>query len=126
MADKVAIKELLDQERAEGEMLAIDPAILEGADLSLPGDYEVDLMAGELLGHLTNFKTSKAAWQAARNSGDHQKAEQMYRLMSYSRLAAAIIQHDHPAAKAITDELAKLKVTQAVQNRQRLAKADES
>lgn len=114
---KESIKDVLNAGKADPEELTIDAALLEAVDLSLPPEYEAELMATELLGHLSAFHQAKAAWQAGRSSGDHNKAEQMYRLMSYSRLAAAIIQHDFPQAKGIADIIAKAKAAQAVKAR---------
>ncbi len=101
----LSIQDLLNADKAEDEELDLDPAILKAADLGLPQEFKIEAMAEELLEHISSYHKAKAANQAARHSGDHVKAEQMYRLMAFSRLAAAIIQAENPGVKAIADDI---------------------
>ena len=103
-----SISELLDAEKGEDEV-GLDPAILERVDLVLPPEFMLEAMAEELLEHTATYHKAKAANKSARNSGDHAKAEQMFRLMAYSRLAAAIIQAENPGVKAIADQIAEFR-----------------
>ena len=97
--------------------LNLDPTILDTVDLSLPSEFLAESLAEELLEHLSNYHKAKAANQAARHSGDNQKAEQMYRLVAYSRLAVAIIQHENPGVKAIADAIARFRAKRVQEQR---------
>ena len=96
----------------------LDTKILEAVDLSLPDTFQEEAMGAELLEHITIYHRAMASNKAARHSGDQGKAEQMFRLASFSRLAAAIIQAEHPGAKAVADEMAKYRVMRARAERQ--------
>lgn len=98
--------------------LDIDPVTtLENVDLNLPGDYETDIMAEELLAHLTTYHRVKAALKSARSTGDNKRAEELYKNMSFSRMAAAVIQRDCPSAKAVADEMAACRALNATNQR---------
>lgn len=87
-------------------------------DISLPSAYEEEIMAQELLQHLSNYARFTQAWRAARNTHDQARARQMFDQMNYSQLVAALIQNAYPGAKALANELAVLQVKQIKKNRQ--------
>ena len=108
----------------EEKLLEVDPEILKGASLSLVPSFETEVMAQELLEHLSNYHRALVGVKSARSSGDHAKADQLYRLMAYSRLAAAIIQSDHPGIKTIADEIGEVRAQQAKMQRAALLVSD--
>jgi len=111
-------KEKTIEEKMVDEDLDLDVAkILEMTDLSLPGIYQLDIMGNELLAHLTSYHQTKAALKSARNTGDHKRSEELYKSMSFSRMAVAVIEMDNPGAKAVADEIATFRATTAVSNR---------
>ena len=93
---------------------------MEKADLTLPSEYQDEVMGAELLAHITNYYQATAALKSARNMGDHARAEQLYKTVAFSRLAVAVIQHDFPNTKEIADELGKFRAKQARQQRRAL------
>ena len=112
--EKKQPQEVLSDEDAE---LGFDPKILETVDLKLSPSFELDIMAAELLEHLANYHKAKAAVKAARHQGDHARAEQMYKLMKFSKMAGAVIQSDFPGAKALADQIGEVRAKQARLNR---------
>lgn len=99
------ISQLLDEGKEDGEE-EIDPAILDKVDLTLPKEYVLETMAEELVSHLSAYATAKTGWRTARAAGEHAKAEQFYKQMSFSRLASALIQSEYPGVKKLADKLA--------------------
>jgi len=87
-------------------------ALLGKVDLKLPEAYEDDLLAGQLLAHLTQYHSLLADQKAARHVGNHKAAEELSHAIAQTRLAAAIIQAKNPRAKALADEIASTKVIQ--------------
>lgn len=109
-----------DEETAEDKALLAELLDDEGklkVDMSLPEQYELEVIAQQLLGHLTSYTQNGKAYVAARNSGDHAKRQQIWTQMQYNQLTAAIIQRAYPKAKALADELAVLQARQAKLNR---------
>jgi hypothetical protein len=106
-----------DDAADEAELIAklIGPDSKLIVDTSLPKDFEIEIMAQLLVDHLVSFKQTKAAWRAARNGADHQRATQLWQQLQYNQLTAALIQAEYPEAKAIAQQLAKgrAKVMQA-------------
>lgn len=102
----------------------ISPEALDKADLSLPDEFQLDSMAAELVEHLANYHKANAGRKAARAQGDGQKAEQMFKLMSYSRLAAAYIEQSFPGVKAVADVIARTRAIQVKRARQQLLSAE--
>ena len=107
-----SISELLEADRGD-DLGDVSPAVLEKVDVRLPKDFQLEVMADELLAHLSNFHKATAAWKSARNQGDHAKAEQMFRLRSYCKLAAAIIQDEYEGVRAVAEQLAAFRVKRA-------------
>jgi hypothetical protein len=102
-ADKIA--ELIDK---EGNLIV---------DLELPEEYQLEIMASELLNQLTLFHTFDAQWRSARGQGDSGQATKLFTQRNHHRLTAAIIQRDYPGAKPLADELAKTKTKVAKRQR---------
>ena len=117
-----------DQEADDAELVAElldEKGDLKG-DFTLPAAYEQDVMAQQLLAHLTGYKQNYHAWRAARNSGDNARATSLFNQMRYNQLTAALIQKAYPGAKQIADELAVLQAKQTEANRRvQLAKEDD-
>lgn len=118
------IAELLKAEDADEHETELDPAILEKADLGLPDSFQLESMAAELVEHLSAYHRNKAALKAARAQGDGQRAEQLFRAMSYSRLVAAYLQSQFPGIKPLADEIAQAKAIQTKQARAALLGAE--
>jgi hypothetical protein len=116
---KIDPRKLLEgDEEAEADEQAINPEILRTADFSLIPEFEEEIMAVELLDYLSMRLRLLNAWRAARNSGNHQRAQELYRQMAMARLSAALIQGEHPNVKSLADDLAKTRVIEA-RNRRR-------
>ncbi len=98
-----------EAEEGPGSVLEMDGALLDEVDLDLPEGFTMEIMATELLEHLAQYSKAAIALKSARNSGDHPQAEKMYKLMSYSRVSAAIIQSGYPGAKAVADDIANFR-----------------
>ena len=103
--DALLVAELLDE---KGQIIV---------DLSLPEEYELDIMAQQLLAHLTSYKQNYQAWRAARNTEDHAQAQKLFNQMRYNQLTAAIIQRSYPKAKVLTDEIALVQIKNVKANR---------
>lgn len=114
-----SIMEMLkeDAEVEADDLLNLDPRILEAADLKLPAEFEMESMAEEHLEHLNNYHKAKIANRAARASGDNQKAEQMFKLMSLSRMAVALIQSQYKGVKAISDRIGTMRAKKLKESR---------
>ena len=85
----------------------IPPKALEAVDLSLPADYENEILAMELLAHISNYRRMELARVSARNQGLHDKAEQLAKEAAYSRTIAAFIQYKYPETKVLYKVLAQ-------------------
>jgi len=81
-------------------------------DDSLPPEYELELMAGQMLEHIAAYKQARQNMRSARNAGNHSQAESFLKQMNFNRTTAAIIQSEFPKAKAIADEIARIRVKQ--------------
>ncbi len=113
---------LSGQDTTEQDDAALVAALLDDkgnlkVDTSLPAEYELEVMAKQLLDHLAAYAQNKQAWRAARNSNDHARAKSLFDQMQFNQLTAAIIQHSYPRAKALADELGKLLAKQTQANR---------
>ncbi len=86
---------------------------LEAVDLSLPEDYEEAIMAEELLGWITSYHKAVVAGKAARHQEQHAQAENYSKQTLLAKAAAALIQHNYPNAKRISDELARIRALEA-------------
>ena len=113
---KKTIQDVLSEDKGD-DNFDFPVEFLEKADLTLPPEFEADIMAAEMLAHLANYKKFAAANKAARHSGDHARAEQMYKELAFSRMAVAIIQATHPKAKVIADEIAIFRAQKAALER---------
>jgi len=116
-----------EEETAEDALLLAELLDEKGnlkVDLSLPDDYELEVMAQQLLAHITSYAQNKKAYLAAKNSGDQARRTQLWQQLQYNQLTAAIIQKSYPKAKRVADELARLQARQAQQNRARQLEED--
>ena len=99
-----------------GQLISADGKIK--ADLDVPKEFEVEIMAEQMVDHLVLYKQSKQNWRAARNLGERSRAQQLYSQMNMSQLAIAIIQNDYPKAKQFANEIMELRARRARKNRQ--------
>jgi hypothetical protein len=90
---------------------------LETVDLDLPHDYEIEILAADLLDNISAYRKSEIARRAARQQGDHPTAEKLSKQAATCRSAAALIQHEYPDTKALYKELANIRVLQFRKNR---------
>ena len=95
-------------------------------DLSLPQEYELEVMADQLLAHLGSYRQNWQAWRAARNTGDHANAKRLFDQMQFNKLTSAIIQASYPRAKALADELGQIRAKTARDNRKRALENEEA
>ena len=86
-------------------------------DTSLPVDFELEIMAQQVLENTTAYATTRQQWRSARNSGDNSKAQQLFKQMNYHQLTVAVLLAEFPKAKKIADEIGRARVKQAQQNR---------
>lgn len=116
---------------AEGEASDIMPEaqarkLLEEVDLTLPLEYQLEILADELVGTLGTYQRAQFGRRAARNLGDDPRATQMLKLERYSRLVAALIISEHPGVKAVADDMAQARATISKrQRRQTLGEDDD-
>lgn len=111
------IADILNKDKEDNE-LDISPQVLDKVDLSLPQEYLIEIVAEELVGYLTNYHQYNIGYRTARASGDHQKAEQLYKQMSHSRLAAALIQSEYKGIKELADKIAGYRVETVKKSRE--------
>ena len=119
-----SISDILKEEDTAEVGDELDPKILETANLDMPESFQVESMAAELVEHLSAYHRTKAALKAARAQGDGQKAEQLFKAMSYSRLVAAYLQSEFPGIKSIADEIAQARAIQIKQQRSAMLGAE--
>ena len=114
-------------EEAGKEQPKIEDAIpieaLEAVDLTMPDDYALDIMASEMVTHLQEYHKLVTQQRAYRQAEDHPRAEQLSKQILGHKMAVAVIQHKHPKAKAMADEMMAINAAQAGRNRAALAKA---
>jgi hypothetical protein len=121
--DKVkTIAELMPTEEEAEDSKGLVAKLIDSSgklicDTTMPPEYQLEIMAELLLDHLTSYQQTRQAWRAAKNSGDHQKGTQLFQQMNYNQLTAAIIQAEYPAAKAITDNIAKARIKELTAKR---------
>jgi len=105
-----------DEEVAEDEQLYSDLVDGEGklkVDLSMPEEFVLDVMAGQMVEHLVSYQQSMQAWKSARNQDNHARAKQFFEQMQFNQLTIAIIQAKYPKAKQLADELMEVRAKQA-------------
>ena len=124
MGESKSVLELLKQEDEGGDG-TVTAGMLAKADLTLPAEFEMDSMAAEMVEHLSSYHRTRVALKAARAQGDSQRAEQLFKAMAFSRLAAALMQSEYPGIKAVADNIARARVKQVQGQRQALLDADE-
>ena len=115
MADNEATVTDLDNAQREANELA---DVMAMPVLELPGDYENEVMANELLSHLTSYHAAVVAARAARHAKDHAQAEKMDKVALYSQIAAGILQRKYPKSVAIYQALALARAKAAQSSRE--------
>ena len=90
---------------------------LDGVDLAVPDAWLVEVMAAELTDFLREYHKVVSALRAARQVGDHQKAEQLAKNEAYFRVNIALIQHRHPEAKVIAQKIMRTMADQVSKQR---------
>ena len=101
------------------------PEAIDTVDLSLPDAYEAEILAAEVLDHISNYRRLEASRRAARHQNQHDKATNFERDAAFSRNAAALIQYEHPSTKVLYKELAEARAKQLRLNRKALADTKE-
>ena len=125
---ELSVTALLDE--MEGEAQDIIPeadakTLLDKADLSLPHEFELEILADELLGTLSTYKRATFGRRAARNLGDNQRAQQMSQLERYARLTSALMLSETPGLKAVANEVASFRVLKAQRERAQILNENE-
>jgi len=115
-----ALLDELEDESADTLPSTEAKRLLENTDLSLPQEFELEILADELLGVLGTYKRASYGRKSARNLGDTQRAQQMAQLERYSRLTAAMMMADYPGLKNIADEIATARAREAQRRRAQL------
>lgn len=92
---------------------------LEGVDLTIPEEFELEVMAGLMVDNLKEYQRAIVLERAARHNLDYKRAEELAKIAVNTRTAIALIQKKHPRAKAIADQVMKLEA-------QRIARAREA
>lgn len=125
-----SLKDLLSKpDETEQDDIALAAALLDEngklkVDISLPQEYELDIMAKMLLDHLGAYHQAHQAWRAARNGQDKVRTTQLFEQWNFNQAAAAIIQHEFPKAKALADEMGGLLAKAAQASRKAQAQKD--
>jgi len=123
-----SVTALLDEMEGEAQDMIPEKeakALLQDTDLSLPHEFELEILADELLGVLSTFKRATFGRRSARNIGDHQRATQMGQLERYSRLTAALMISEHKGLKAVADEMAEFRAQRAQRERAQALESEE-
>jgi len=94
-------------------------------DFSMPKEFEVEIMAQQMVDHLTTYKQLKKAYIAAKNQGDHKRRGELFQQMRFSQVTVAMIQFEFPAAKEIADEIMQVRVAEVRRNRESALPDDE-
>lgn len=94
-------------------------------DFTLPGTYELEIIAAQLLEHLTAYAQAKEVFRAAVNLKDRAKSEPARSQMNHHQLVAAILQRKYPGCKALADEIARAKVKQLQKGRNAFMREDD-
>lgn len=121
------LKELMSKDDDVAEEAALVASMIDSegnlraAFLEIPDEFTVEIMATQLIEHLSAYHQQREAWKAAKNSGDQARSKQLFDSWNFQRLAAAILQVDHPGAKEIADFLMKDRAENA-----RKARADKA
>ena len=115
----ILLKNEFEEENAELLKKVMDKNGKLVVDTSLPNAFELEIMGNQLLEVISLYNSTKQAQKSARNSGDHAKADQLFKTMKDAQLLAAIIQAEFPGAKKIADEIALVRVKQAEDNREK-------
>ena len=79
----------------------VPPEALENVDLSLPVSFQDEIMAADVLDHISVYHKMEALRKAARHQGQHDKAEKYAAEAAFARNAAALIQHEYPLTPCI-------------------------
>ena len=125
--DKPTIASLLppDEDKVEDEKLYAQLVGPDGklkVDMGMPQDYLVDIMAAQMVDHMTAFEQAQQVWKSSRNQGNHAKAAQNFEQMQFSQLTVAIIQAQYPGAKKLAQEIMKVRAQQAQSGRDNMLK----
>ena len=123
-----SLKDALSREEETAEDTALLAELLDAdgklrVDTSLPEEYELEVIAQQLLAHLTSYHQNREAYRAARNT-DQGRRTQIWNQMQFNQLTAALIQKAYPKAKALADQLATIQAKQAAVNRERMLEAE--
>ena len=84
----------------------LPPEAFENLDMSISQDTQDEVMGTELYNHKTSYLTTETARKAARDAGDHSRAEPLAKQSAYHRMMAARISYYWPKAKQIAEEIA--------------------
>lgn len=105
------LKRVAKEPGAEDDMAVIAELIDDNgnpiADMSMPREYEIEVMAIMMLDHLVSYKQSDRARIGARAAGNGTKAGECWQQMRYNQMTIALIQRDYPETKPIAAQLAK-------------------
>ena len=101
---------------------------LEGLDLdleaykevSLPGGYELELMAAQLLEHVRNVRVCEMNIRANQAVNNQAVVSQLTTAQLASKIVVARILKEHPQAKALMGEIAEAQTKLTKQNRSTL------
>ena len=122
-----AFKAALDGEDEADDKLLLELLDKDGvvkADMTLPDSWALDVMAQQLLQHISQYRKAELQRQAARASDNHKLAKELWENMNYHRLTAAIIQRAYPKAKAMADEIGHLQAKSAADTRKKQLEED--
>ena len=104
--------------------LDIPPEALDYVVDDLPSDYMDEIMAIEVLSHISNYHALSRIAKASRHGGDNAKATDTFKAAATERNAAALIQYEFPNTKIIYKELAEQKTRATKMQRAAQAQAD--
>lgn len=111
-----------DQEFPEDK--EIPQEALEAIDTSVPEEYLREVMATQLMEHLSSYHASVEARRAARQVGDSARSEQLGRQVAFYRSAIGLIQHQYEGIRTLADEIMQANAKQ-IRQRRRALLADE-
>lgn len=104
------------------EMDVLIPAeAMEGVDLTIPDASAVELAATQMTQYLYAYHRLSVEQTSARHNEDQKQGEDIAKQMVFCRNVVAMLQFNHPSAKAIADKIMTAEARQAQKGRERVA-----
>lgn len=94
----------------------------DSVDLTVPLEYEVEVVAANMVNYLSEYRAAIIGLRAAKQNGDHERQSALAKAEAFYRNAVAYIQYKYPDAKAISDQIMKAQAKNTATNRAKMTK----